>query len=818
MTTENTTPSFVHLHLNTNYSFFHGLVEAKTAAQFCKEAGMTACACTDHGTLGGSMAFGRAMGNHGIQPIYGCEFQIGEWFDIFKHDMPECHRWMTLVCLAENPEGYRNLCHLAAKIAYNSNNGSCISKELLRKYHKGLIALSGGPRGEVSRKILDDCWHLPPENLLQRISQHCEEKKRIKAIDAVIAEYLDIFGEGHFFLEMQDHGLLEEKIINRELFSASKRNSVPLVATNDVHYLTKEQAHAHEILLRMGDYVNHHIELDGGPEYYMKTPEEMERLFAWCPEALQNTVAIAERCKVVIPTTETDNKPLFQLPADFQGSHDDYLRHVCKAGLRRRYGIDADAPSHTVEEERILDRMERELVFITSACLANEFLVIWDLLWDSSKDAWRWYNIGRGAVCGSLVAFLMPIHDVDPLKYNLLFECFLNEKRKPAWLIDEGVINGDIVFREAKKRYGIDKVARQMEMEYMDSQTIVKRVAEVLGHNDKYDRIADIVGQFWTARDAVLSSEELKEKVENNRSVREIVETAIALEHIVLRESNKHSTIILSDESLSDVCPVNLKFVCGANEGYIAYSNASQYGVMEIGAWKMDMFAENALCEYVKMHDGKIQTEDFPDNVPEAFQLLSMDDDRFYISYYDKTIPKSTMESLRNMTAYEYGELGHRLAEMPLRSIDDIVVCCSNLYSGYTRQNLEEYLRRKAGEIPVVYEMPELEPILKETYGMFLYKEQFMQFVQFISGLSLGEADCLLRAILLRKQKLPMLRDVFFEAARKRGYGDDYLNKVWDVLYKAATHCYPMKAHAVARALLLYRVACVKAMFPLDTK
>ena len=798
MNTENESPSFVHLHLNTNYSFYHGLVGAEVAAKFCQEAGMTACACTDHGTLGGSMRFKRAMADQGVKPIYGCEFLVGDWEeDLQCRHVPQPHRGMTLVCLAENLEGYRNLCQLASNVVRKDfGRVSSVSMDLLGKYHNGLIALSGGPSGEVSRKCLTN---------------------NPQAVDHVIAQYLEIFGRGNFFLELQDHGLPEEQIINRELLAAAKRNDVPLVATNDVHYLTKEEARAHEILLCIADrsQVNaeEHSKLPGGPEYYMKTAEEMERLFHWCPEALRNTLAIADRCNVVIPTKDKDStlchKPLFQLPADFNGTQDDYLRSICKAGLRRRYGIDADAPSHTTDEQRILDRMERELNFITSASLASELLVIWDLLWDVDRDDWKWYHIGRGAVCGSLVAYLLPIIDIDPLKYSLLFERFLNEERTPALNIDiaGGVSGEDIVLQEACKRYGHDKVATRVEVLPLLSRTIAARVAQALSYED-HGRLVALVAEYnRTAKNALENSQELQNLIRNNALAKECVEATIALEGKILGKSLEYTGLVISDINLPEVCAVNQK---SGNSGFFChldFNDVQQLGMMEIGRWRMDSFVEETL----KRYGGTLL--ELPDNAPEAFATLARDDNGFYIESMPDELSndKEQAKSLRKQFVREYGGLGRHLFPMVKPNSIEELIAFYAIYHPGPMVYLDEFLSRRSGKVPVVYETPELEPILKETYGLVLYQEQFMQVVQAIAGLSLEQADCLRRATGLRKtQKQTMLKEEFFEAARKRGFSDENLRNIWDKLHNGAMYSY-MKSHAAARALLLYRVAYLRS-------
>ena len=829
MTTENTTTSFVHLHLNTNYSLYHGLVESREAARICKETGMTACACTDHGNLGVAMKFKSAMESQGIKPIYGCEFLITGMSDWSHWLLPHLHRGTNVVCLAENLEGYRNLCRLTSEIYHNTDAHSLsghkvsyVTKELLRKHHNGLIALSGGPFGEISIKCREKemnvtSWFPFPKFLWKQM----KSKEMTRSIDDAIGEYLDIFGKGNFFLEMQDHGRMEEKFIIQELLAASRRNDVPVVATNDVHYLTRKQARAHEILLCMGvdEALNDHVHeaLPGTPEYYLKSPEEMRQLFDWCPEALQNTVAIAERCNVLIPAKETDcgmnYKPPFRLPENFKGTRDDFLRLICKTGLKRRYGFDVAATAHTEEQKKTLARMEQELAAIAKHGLSNELLVIWDLLWDSEQNDWRCINVGRGAICGSLVAYLMPLTDVDPLKHNLLFERYVNEERL-TWVqvdIDQMASDNERVVQRARELYGTDHVAERIELKTMPPKTIVQRVSTALGYGHKFNMIADIVEKFWTTRDALWSSEELQRLVKTHSSAREIVEASIELENRVLYESNEHGGILLSSRILSDICPVYRLWHKEHLGTCIDFFAAQQLGILEIGWFKTDLFVTKALHHYSKCCELKPQMLDIPDNIPEIYDMLAMDDDVFYCGAFSNDSPDVEVSaSFRNQYAEEFGELGHILRKVKPRSIEELAICYTLSRPGLDKF-LDEYLLRRSGKVPVTYETPELEPILKETYGLILYQEQFMQVVHVISGLSLGKADRMRRSMAKRNvQQTEMWHNIFFEEARKRGFNDDCIEKIWEELNRHAMYCF-MKAHAVARALLLYRVAYIKA-------
>ncbi|GEM_PF-3573981 len=395
----------------------------------------------------------------------------------------------------------------------------------------------------------------------------------------------------------------------------------------------------------------------------------MKKLFHWCPEALLNTVVIANRCNVRIPAgDEGIHKPIFPLPTDFHGSHDDYLRKICKAGLHRRYGIDADASGHTAEEQKIIERMDQELSLISSSSLSSDFLVIWDLLWDKKRNDWRCHNLGQGAICGSLVAYLMPVIDIDPLKHNLLFERFLNKERTACLNID--------------------------------------------------------------------------------------IEECPLSEDVVSLSLQKHNRE-----------------------------------------------------KYLKI----------PDNASEAFALLATDDDRLYVANHDPLDAEwdscwrnGVFTYLRKKHAKEYDALRHLLAKVKPNNLEELTALYA-LYRPGPLIHLGTYLRRRSGEEPVVYAIPELEPILKDTYGIILYQEQFMQIVHLITGSSLGKADCLRRSMGPRKVKLPISKEEFLDTGRHRGFEEADLLEIWDHLLYSAPYCY-LKSHAVARATLLYRVAYFKAL------
>ena len=841
--------TFTHLHLNTNYSHFHGLLDAVDVARFCKGTGMTVCACTDH-CMDGTLAFREAMGNEGIRPIYGMTFLVdcdaspvkwesreavqghihwkgGEGIYDESRNAPVDHREPTLVCLAETLEGYRNLCAMAVSKENKRVDGNffrsaiCVSKDTLRKHHRGLIALSGGPSGEISK-----------------ISALGTE-----AVDAAIAEYVGIFGEGNFFLELQDHGTPEERSINQALVEASMRTGVPVVATNDVHYLKRNEAMAHEVLLGIGeDYeltcIGHRF-LPGGPEYYLKTPAEMEELFAWCPEAIRNTELIAERCLVEIPMAlnvpevpEGDkHKPRFKMPAGFDGTPDDYLREICVKGLQRRYGIDANAKEHTADEKKILARLQKELETLKHLGVANELLVLWNLLWDAGQETWRVYNSRRGAMAGSLVAYLMPLTDVDPIRYNLLFERFVNRKRLNglSLIIDDYKKNLFETCLEALARecHGESKVAWLHEMSTLyDAGRFIWWVAKIMLVPSRIvNKLRMLVEKYPRYRRLVEILEEdakLRDYVDATPDAKRVLEIADVLSRVCLNVLNGNRTLLLSDVPMWEVCPV---YGRGKLDTRVDLIDAWSLGLMDVDCRRVDAFVEQTLQHVIP--------EDYPDDEAVYEKLRHLEDSFFCLRGDDELnelSPEQKKSFFRSQRQHgkEFGSLPPILAKVGVRSIEDIAACIALACPG-TRQFLSQFVHRHNGKWRIVYDFPELEPILKETCGIILYQEQIMQIAHVLAGIPLEDADIMRRRLAHVLSGIPLLeeadimrgmgiqcggRDVywrgrFVEGAVKRGFKEKAIERFWEKLIRSARFAYP-KSHAIARAQLLYRVAYIR--------
>ena len=784
----NTTP-FVHLHLHTDYSLLDGCQKCGDIAAKCEEFGMTAAACTDHGNMSACMEFTDKMKKHGLKPIYGCEFYIAPGSYKDKNPNVPHHTGYHLVCLAETYEGYINMCRLNEEAWINGYYYKPrVDKDLLRKYHKGIIALSACLAGEVAVK--------------------CLNSNDDAAIDAVINEYVEIFGRDNYFLEIQDHGLPEDKIVNEKVIAAARRNNIPLVATNDAHYLLKEHAEAQEVFLCIGTQATmqeKHFKFPGGPEYYLKSPEEMAELFAYVPEAISNTVLIADRCNVTIPTKDNDptvnHYPVFDPPADFNGTREDYLRHICNEGMMERYGIDVHKESFTEDEQKKIDRMNYEIGIIEKTKFVSYFLVVWDFL-HYARVAGVPLGPGRGSGAGSIVAYLMHITDLDPLKYNLLFERFLNPERvsPPDFDIDLCERRRHLVIEYVHRRYGDGNVVQIGTFGTLKARAVVKDVARALGRSfSDGNRFAKLIeaDPKMTLKKAYEGSEELRNFIASESWAQEVWKFAQILEGMNRNMSMHAAGVIICDTRVSNVCPISK----GAND-----EPTTQFPAVpdeNLGLLKMDFLGLRNLTiiqdalDLIKKNTGiELTSSTIPDDDPKTFDLLNS----------GKTVAVFQLESPgMQKLCRDYG----------IKRLEDIIALIA-LYRPGPLQFKDEFLGRRHGKIATIYETPEMEPILKETCGIMLYQEQVMQVAQAVAGFSLGQADILRRAMGKKKKEVMESQfKNFQEGARKRGHSDAVIQQVWDNIFKFAGYGFN-KSHSAAYGLLAYRTAYLKANFPAE--
>jgi DNA polymerase-3 subunit alpha len=784
---------FVHLHVHTDFSLLDGTASCAGIAALAKEYGMRAVACTDHGIMSGCMEFAKAMKAVGVKPIFGCEFYVAPGdHRVMDNSIPYC-KGFHLICLAETYEGYVNLCHLNEEAwlrgyYYNPR----VDKELLRQYHRGIIAMSACLSGEIPA-------HFRAGN----------ERAAEQALD----EYLDIFGKDNFFLELQDHGLPEQKPVNEKVIALARKREVGLVLTNDSHYCKKEHAEAHELFLCIGTgtTINDPKRMRfGSNEFYFKSPEEMAQLFPELPEAMANTVAIAERCNVHLPTVSEDkvnHYPEFPVPEGV--SREDYLRQQCVKGLAWRYGFDADSPDLQEQEQEKVQRMDFELGVIGQTGFTSYFLVVWDFLRHAAAIGVP-LGPGRGSGAGSIVAYCLGITHIDPLRYGLLFERFLNPDRvsPPDFDIDLCERRRHEVIEYVREKYGAANVVQIGTFGTLKAKAVIKDVTRALGRSiDEGNRISKLIpadpkmtlskALYGDAKKGVAPVRELAELYENNPWVQEIWKYASVLEGLNRNLSIHAAGVIIGDAPVANVCPI----AKGANDEPITQFPAGP--CEELGLLKMDFLGlktltiiQDALDLVAKNSGQQLDSNDIPLDDPATFELINQ----------GGTIAVFQLES---------SGMQNLCRRFRVNRLEDIIALIA-LYRPGPMQFLDEFIGRKMGNIPVDYDVPAMKPILEETYGIMLYQEQVMQVVQAVAGFSLGNADILRRAM-GKKDVDVMVQQfaVFQEGCRKNGIDDAISKNIWDKILKFAGYGFN-KSHSAAYALLSYRTAWLKAKHPAE--
>ncbi|HVM33435.1 MAG TPA: DNA polymerase III subunit alpha [bacterium] len=768
-------PEFVHLHLHSQYSLLESTVRLDPLMARLKELGMPAAALTDKANLFGAVHFYQSALSHGIKPILGCEMLVAprSRFDkTHAHGRPEAA--YHLVLLAENEEGYHNLMKLSsAGYLQGYFLGPRIDKELLARHSKGLIALSGCLDGEIADLLLKD--EMPP------------------ALKAV-GEYQDIFGKDRFFLEIQDHGLEKEKKVGRALAELSQKTGAPLVATNDVHYLRREEAEYQEVLLCLGKGETLSSPAHpsyGSDQFYLKSPDEMAALFAEMPEALRRTLEISERCHLTMEF-EKLQMPKFPVPPG-AGSEDAYLVELCRLGLDRRFGKGAEAPA-------VQDRLKEELDVIRRTGFSGYFLIVADFI-QAARKAGIPVGPGRGSAAGSLVSYLLEITDLDPLKYDLLFERFINPERVSAPDIDVDVCDrrrGEVLDYITRK-YGADKVASIITFGTLAARAVLRDVGRVLEIPPaQIDRIAKLVPYELkiTLEDCAAKVPELKAIATEPGPLRKWWDVSRALEGLFRHASTHAAGIIIGNDSLMEAIPL---YRGGEGE---TMSQFDMNALKEVGLLKIDVLGLRTLTviddalELIRQTRGRR-----PDlsKIPEAdgptFELLQQArtggifqlESRGMRDYMRKLKPE-TLEDLTALNAlYRPGPLG-----------SDMV---------------DDFIRRRRGQVQVKYLHPRLEPILKSTYGVILYQEQVMRVAKDLAGFSLGQADLLRRSMGSKNpEQMEKMRGRFLEGAKAEKIPAETAESIFNLMAKFAGYGYN-KSHSAAYALVAYQTAYLKANY-----
>ncbi len=775
---------FVHLHTHTHYSLLDGACTVKGIVGLMREYDMPSAAITDHGFLGGAQEFYKGLRAANLNPIIGVEAYVPPFSRKIMEPHREGVRGFHLVLLAENNTGYHNLCKLLSEA---SRTGFYykprIDKELLKEYSAGLIGLSACIGGEIPNALLNH--------------------DRAKA-ERVLKEYVDIFGKDNFFIELMDHKLVEEAESNRGLVELARKFDLPLVATNDVHYLRKEHAKAHDVMLCIQTNAllkeEKRMRFDT-EEFYFKSPEEMKHLFAEIPEAVTNTRLVAERCNVEFEyVPKVNHYPVYTL-SDGTVPGREYLREICMGNIFDRYGFDPGAAELNDFQKGVIGRMDYELSVIDKSKYCSYFLVVSDFI-RYAKAQGIPVGPGRGSGAGSLVAYLTLITDIDPLKYNLLFERFLNPERvsPPDFDIDFCEKRRIEVIEYVRNKYGADSVAQICTYGQLKPKAVIKDVARVLERTfEESNQLSKLIPEDpKITLAAALESKDLAAMLEQEEWVRTVWGYATVLEGLNRQLGIHAAGVIIGDQPLDNLVPLTR----GAQGEIITQFPAGP--CEELGLLKMDFLGlrtltiiDNALRMIRRNHGIAIQLDKLPLNDAKTFELLRRGD----------TIAVFQLESegMQNLCR-SFG----------VDTIEHIIALLA-IYRPGPMDSIPEFIARKKGLSPIRYEHPKMEPILRETYGFMLYQEQIMQVVQELAGFSLGGADILRRAI--GKKKADVLaeqKSKFVEGCREHnGIPEDVASAIWTGIETFAGYGFN-KSHSAAYAFVSFQTAYLKANYPLE--
>ncbi|MBI4707578.1 MAG: DNA polymerase III subunit alpha [Candidatus Omnitrophica bacterium] len=732
---------FVHLHLHTQYSLLDGACRIPELLNLAKQYKMNSLAITDHGNMFGAIEFYIESQKAGIKPIIGCEVYVAPSSRHEKNVSSSEDHSYHLILLVKDETGYQNLMKLVS-IGYLEGfyYKPRIDKEVLAQHAKGLIGLSACLKGEIAVLI--------------------EEKRFNDALKAADT-YNNVLGKGNFYLELQANSIPEQKIVNEGLIRISKELNIPLVATNDVHYLTKERALSHEALLcvqtqtTLNDPNRMRFQTE---EFYFRSPQEMKEIFKNVPEAITNTTEIASRCNLELDFKKI-HLPKYEPPTG--ETKEDYLKKLCEDGLKKRY---AEVTPF------IRERLEYELKVIINMGFVSYFLIVWDFI-HYAKSKGIPVGPGRGSAAGSVVSYLLGITDLDPLKYGLLFERFLNPERlgMPDIDIDFCYERRPEVIDYVTKKYGQENVAQIITFGTMQARAVVRDVGRVMGiEYAEVDRIAKMIPTDLdtTLKSALESEQELKSLYQNDQQVGKLINIALALEGLNRHASVHAAGVVIADKPLNNYMPL---FKTGDNQITSGYS----MGILEkIGLLKMDFLGLRTLTvvnETVKLikeiHAKDIDIEKLPLDDPETYKLLA---------------------SAKTMGVFQVESSGMRdlLKKLVPDRFEDLIALLALYRPGPIGSGmLDDFMKRKHNLTPIKYEHPKLEPILKETYGIMLYQEQVMQIASSLAGFSLAQADLLRKAM---GKKIPEIlekeRKNFITGCIKNGIKETLASRIFDLI------------------------------------
>ena len=772
--------NFAHLHVHTEYSLLDGSNKINEYVARVKELGMNSAAITDHGVMFGCIDFYRAAKAAGIKPILGCEVYVapGSRFDREVGQAED--RYYHLVLLAENNRGYENLMKIVSKAFVDGfYYKPRVDMELLQEYHEGIIALSACLAGEVAKNITRGMY---------------EEAK------SAALRYEEIFGKGNFFLELQDHGIPQQQRVNQQLLRMSQETGIALVATNDVHYTYDTDAEAHDILLcvqtrkLLSD--ENRMRYEGG-QYYVKSPEEMAELFPYIPEALENTQKIADRCEVEIEFGVT-KLPKFDVPAPYTSW--EYLNKLCYDGLKERYSGDLT---------ELEQRLEYELGVIKTMGYVDYFLIVWDFI-RFARDHDIMVGPGRGSAAGSLVSYTLGITKLDPIKYNLLFERFLNPERvsMPDIDVDFCFERRQEVIDYVVEKYGKDRVVQIVTFGTMAARGVIRDVGRVMDlPYAQCDMIAKMIPEELniTIDKALKMNPELKNLYNTDETVKKLIDMSRRLEGLPRHTSMHAAGVVISQKSVDEYVPL-----ARASDGSIV-TQFTMTTLEELGLLKMDFLGLRTLTVIQKAV-----------KLIERNKGISLDMDR--VDYNDKQVYDMLgAGKTEGVFQLESAGMTNFMKELKPESLEDIIAGIS-LYRPGPMDFIPQYIEGKNNPDSIHFLCPQLEPILSATYGCIVYQEQVMQIVRSLGGYTLGRSDLVRRAMSKKKAAVMEKERQNFVYGNEeegvpgcvnRGISEEIANKIYEQMMDFAKYAFN-KSHAAAYAVVAYQTAYLKCHFPVE--
>ena len=778
--------SFTHLHLHTGYSLLDGSSKIPELVRRVKELGMDACAITDHGVMYGVIEFYKACKAEGIKPIIGCEVYVapGSRFDKGKEKSAE--RYNHLILLAENDTGHKNLMKLVSRgFTEGFYYKPRVDYELLSEYHEGIIASSACLAGIVPTKLRNGDY---------------------EGAKAEAMRLQEIFGENNFFLELQDHGLSEQKFVNQGLMRISSETGIPLVATNDCHYLYKEDAEAHDVLIciqtQKNVYDEDRMKYEGG-QFYVKSPEEMEEVFHYIPEAIHNTEEIARRCNVEIEFGKY-HLPQYPVPEGYTSLS--YLNKLCEDGFKKRYEGATEAT-----ETMLRERLKYETDTITSMGFVDYFLIVWDYI-NFAKENHIAVGPGRGSAAGSIVAYCLGITGVDPIRYNLLFERFLNPERvtMPDIDVDFCVLRRQEVIDYVTEKYGREKVVQIVTFGTMAAKMVIRDVGRALDLPYSFcDKVAKMIPNELKMNidKALLINPDLKRLYDEDEEAKKLIDLSRRLEGLPRHTSIHAAGVVISKREVDRYVPVST-----SSDGAVT-TQYTMETIEQLGLLKMDFLGLRNLTviekavELVNRNRKKAGRDELD------IEKIDMEDENIYLMISEgRTEGVFQLES-PGMTSF--------MKKLRPDNIEDIIAGIS-LYRPGPMEFIDDYINGKRNAAAIEYDCEELVPILKSTYGCIVYQEQVMQIVRDLAGYSYGQSDLLRRA--MSKKKDSVMKEerknfVYGDESKgipgcvANGVSEQVANKIYDKMIDFAKYAFN-RSHAAAYAFITYQTAYLKYYYP----